>query len=303
MKRKKTDPKYVGAVNGEHRRIKATINNVVAKPTRAVFVEKQAQVIAATRRASRGMAQREVTVASKHLMARNSLTMMIDLGAAITNEAKASVEQVARESLYSLNRFMNAAKIPGQLPDDAIDTLVGQRLGALQQHVASNAVRASAEIAQAVKKKLLLSNVDHFDELLGVMDDSLDHEWWRILRIINTDSAFTYNLIRDDALKELSRSVSGLMRRWTEHVDDATGRPMDNRVGGDSLVLHGQLSPPGGVFIMPGWGTDKTSSRMVGRTWNHPPNRPHDRAVLTPWTPGRGVPGWILDDGDKLDLR
>ncbi len=95
-----------------------------------------------------------------------------------------------------------------------------------------------------------------------------------------------------------------MMMRWTEKVDDATGRPLDKRVAGDSLVLHGQLAAPVGLalFIMPGWGTDKTSSAMAGDTWYHPPNRPYDRAILTPWFPGSGVPGWMLKDGDRLDL-
>jgi hypothetical protein len=89
-----------------------------------------------------------------------------------------------------------------------------------------------------------------------------------------------------------------LMQRWTELVDDATGRPLDNRVAADSLAMHGQVAPPGGSFLMPAAG-----GALAGQSWTHPPNRPNDRAVLTPWMPTWGVPAWQFRNGRRVNLR
>lgn len=125
-------------------------------------------------------------------------------------------------------------------------------------------------------------------------------EGWRARRLVVTETAHAYNAAQAGAMGALANepALRGLRLRWTELVDDVTGRPLDNRVGNDSLELHGQLAPPGGVFIMPP-DVVRNVGRMMGRTWPHPPNRPHDRAVLTPWLPGLGQPGWVWTGGAR----
>lgn len=126
---------------------------------------------------------------------------------------------------------------------------------------------------------------------------ALQH-WWRIARISRTAEAWTFNAVRIDATREVGET--GYFLRWTELVDDATGEPLDDRVAADSLVLHGQVALPGGVFTMPPNRNVRESE--WNRTWAHPPNRPNDRSVLTLWRPGLDVPAWIWRDGERVPL-
>jgi hypothetical protein len=107
------------------------------------------------------------------------------------------------------------------------------------------------------------------------------------------------------------------MRRWTEYVDDATGRPLDARVANDSLVLHGQVcfQPEGatfegrstflvggtGGFTMPPDG--RVNAKLWGKRYAHPPNRPNDRSRLVPWKPTWGVPAYMVVGGQRMDVR
>jgi len=127
---------------------------------------------------------------------------------------------------------------------------------------------------------------------------ALEGSWWQVERTIRTETSYAYNEAQAVAIGELAREHRGILLRWTELVDDTTGEPLDMRVGKDSLVLHGQLAPPGGVFVMP---PDKRAPvGMIGQSWNHPPNRPNDRAVLTPWHPSWNIPGWRWDGTQRV---
>jgi hypothetical protein len=86
--------------------------------------------------------------------------------------------------------------------------------------------------------------------------------------------------------------------RWEEHCLP-TGEPLDDRVAVDSLALHGQLADAAGFFTMPATapvadkkGQTMVPAALVGLQWEFPPNRPNDRAVLSPWMSGWGVPAW-----------
>jgi hypothetical protein len=116
-------------------------------------------------------------------------------------------------------------------------------------------------------------------------------EYWRVVRVAKTEAAYAFNAAQDAAFSQAD--ITGLWKRWTERVNDQTGAPMDNRVGIDSIVMHGQLAVPGATFWMPP--DPRAPAVMLGKRWAHPPNRPHDRSVITPWTRGCGVPGWQWD--------
>lgn len=137
-------------------------------------------------------------------------------------------------------------------------------------------------------------------ETLRMAEEKLSTGWYMIERTIRTETSFAYNEAQADAVGLVERDLEfrgRIFSRWTELVDDATGKPFDNRVAGDSLAMHGQVARPGGMFTMP---NDRRAGKMVGMSWSHPPNRPNDRSVLTPWMPGWGVPGWLLVGGTKL---
>jgi hypothetical protein len=116
-------------------------------------------------------------------------------------------------------------------------------------------------------------------------------------RISETESIRAYNVARERGLYVVNKHRPGLYKRWTERVDDS-GRPLDNRVGLDSIALHGQLALPGEAFVMPA--DARVESRFMGKSWAYPPNRPYDRAVVSPWREGWGIPGWMLRDGRRV---
>jgi hypothetical protein len=107
--------------------------------------------------------------------------------------------------------------------------------------------------------------------------------------IARTEAAYAWSAVQNGVVDVLSGVVPGMRKRWTELVNDMTGAPLDNRVAPDSMVLHGQLAVDG-LFIMPP--DDRAPSKMVGKTWAQPPNRRNDRARLTVWRAGWGVPAW-----------
>jgi len=123
-----------------------------------------------------------------------------------------------------------------------------------------------------------------------------ESNWWRVERLARTMVAFAFNSARADAIAIMNRR-SPVRARWTELVDDDTGEPLDDRVGVDSVVLHGQVASPDGWFTMPA--DSRLTADWWGMRWKHPPNRPNDRCVLVPWRPGWGVPAWAYDGGGR----
>lgn len=132
-------------------------------------------------------------------------------------------------------------------------------------------------------------------ELIDKVGVLADQQAWRVERLVRTETSFAYNLAQADALEELSHEheYRDVMMRWTECVDDATQKPLDNRVGRDSLQMHGQVTRPGRLFTAPpGW--------MIPGSWMHPPNRPNDRSCITPWLRAWGVPAWMWQAGRQI---
>lgn len=122
-----------------------------------------------------------------------------------------------------------------------------------------------------------------------------DLEWWRAERIVRTELSYAAQASNRTAIQEQSKELGGdLWMRWNEHVSDS-GAPLDDRVGDDSIAMHGQVAPPGGRFTQPPStpSGEPVSKSLAGESWEHPPNRPNDRSVLTPWRAHWGIPGWI----------
>lgn len=134
-------------------------------------------------------------------------------------------------------------------------------------------------------------------ELMGDIEDIADAQTWRVERLVRTETSYAYNLAQADAMQALTKEdgFRGVMQRWTERVDDRTGRPLDNRVGRDSMQMHGQVVRPGGAFTAP-------DEWLVPGSWTHPPNRPNDRSVLTPWMREWGVPAWMWQAGSRIEM-
>jgi hypothetical protein len=123
------------------------------------------------------------------------------------------------------------------------------------------------------------------------------NEWWQAERIVRTEMSFASNAVARAANDEMADELDGDMwSQWSEHVTD-DGVPLDDRVGVDSEALHGQVAPPGGMFVQPPSSRRGAlvSGSLVGQSWACPPNRPNDRSVLTPWRASWGIPGWVWD--------
>ncbi|TAL41168.1 MAG: hypothetical protein EPN91_11305, partial [Salinibacterium sp.] len=103
----------------------------------------------------------------------------------------------------------------------------------------------------------------------------LDSEWWKGERIVRTEMAYAHGATKHAALERIrDDQAPALQKKLLEMVDD-------DRVGDDSLLIHGQAVNVDEPF---------TWKKRVGKGWAteafmFPPNRPNDRAVVVPWNP------------------
>ena len=149
---------------------------------------------------------------------------------------------------------------------------------------------------------------------LDNIEDILDSQFWKIERIARTEVASAYNLGMARGVSVGSKELGEIGLRWCEKVDDKTGKPLDNRVAEDSLVLHGQVAFIGydlpssartsaqlvGGFEMPR--DERVRSDWWGRRYIRPPNRPYDRAVGQPWSSRWGVPAYRMVRGERIPM-
>lgn len=151
----------------------------------------------------------------------------------------------------------------------------------------------------------MLTNLDpgtRRADYTSMLAAELESNRWRMDRIVRTVGNQAYNAAAQLLAERLGARVPKLFLRWTERVDDATGLPLDKRVGVDSLIMHGQVAAPGGTFKMRA--TSRTPGYLAGRSWTAPPNRPNDRAVLVPFIPGVSVvPAWRMQGGRRIAVR
>jgi hypothetical protein len=146
---------------------------------------------------------------------------------------------------------------------------------------------------------LSLATGESVEDAIARVPEDFAGGWPRAERIVRTETASAYGVSSMDAAAEASEELPDLMLRWSEHCDDE-GEPLDDRVGADSIAMHGQLAAPGGWFEMPD-GPDVPKG-LIGGRWQHTPCRPNGREVLAPWRPGWGVPGWKMVDGERVEL-
>ena len=179
----------------------------------------------------------------------------------------------------------------------------------LRMHRTSMA-RYGARIVEEVEGELALSLLSA-EAPAAAMDrvaEAIDGAWWQGERIVRTETAWAFSATARDGIVESAGELDGLMQQWVEHCDDE-GRPLDDRVGVDSIALHQQVAPAGGLFTMPAEaphpdarGQTKVHASLVGKAWPFPPNRPNDRSSLSPWMASWGVPGWRYVGGRRARM-
>lgn len=165
-------------------------------------------------------------------------------------------------------------------------------------------VRASASLSRqlirSMEKELTMSLLlgEPTSDAIKRVQQTGKMDRWRAERTVRTEMSWAFNGTAADTIEAAAAYEPGLMLRWVEHVDDFTGTAYDKRVGKDSLVMHGQVARPGGVFTMPS--DPRIKPKLYGLTWRHPPNRPFDRAVLDPWHESWGTPGYAMINGERV---
>lgn len=172
----------------------------------------------------------------------------------------------------------------------------GRKTSLLRQHAASMS-EYGADLVGTMEEQIGLGRATGqntsqiIDRVLGVAD----MEWWKGERIVRTELSWAANATHSDGLGECKEALPDLKQRWLEHCTDGSPPiPMDDRVGDDSIAMHGQVVEPGSFFVMPPESPmgKPVSRSLVGKTWSFPPNRPNDRATLSPWRPDWGIPAW-----------
>jgi hypothetical protein len=136
------------------------------------------------------------------------------------------------------------------------------------------------QIEQRLAHGLLLG--ENVDSLINGVGELTKQEYWKNERLVRTEMSFAYNTSQRVALDEIASEDPNLWIQWHENASGPTwggpdnkewpgeATPLDDRVGKDSLRLHGQLRRPGQFFIDP----------LTGKEYYSPPNRPNDRATL-----------------------
>lgn len=142
-----------------------------------------------------------------------------------------------------------------------------------------------------------------------VFNLSTTHGYYAINGVYTGNTAYAYNVTHRDGISESAKEIPELMQQWQEHCAD-DGSPLDDRVAVDSLAMHGQVAPAGGLFTMPPRapnpdkkGNYEVPDALVGLQWAFPPNRSNDRAVISPWMEDWGVPGWRWLGGERVWLN
>lgn len=244
---------------------------------------------------------------ARHGLIRTSIEMGTALGkqTAITSQASAKtlvasikkLEKAASGSIVQLP-IEQASKFAG-----VVDKRKTSLLALNKRSMARYGAGVVGRVEQAISMSLLKGEAGY--AAVKRVADTMGEEWWRAERIVRTETAWAYNATHMDAIGETTKSFPDMMMRWVEYVSDITLVKLDTRVGDDSVAMHGQLARPGGFFVMPNFHpkpTMKISPSLRGKSWQNPPNRPNDRAVLQPWRPGWGW-GWVMSGGQRVERK
>ncbi len=133
--------------------------------------------------------------------------------------------------------------------------------------------KAVGAIEDEVTKAIILGEpwTDARKKVLDATRHVVGNKQWMVDRILYTEISAAYNgsqlaaMIEEDVNPE-----DRMMKRLVATFDDVTGL--------DSMMLHGQTRPVREPFM----------DAYFGRTYMHPPNRPHDREVIVPWRSSYG---------------
>ena len=233
------------------------------------------------------------------------MTMQMGASLTLTNQ-ETQVESLAQVNT-NIGRLESIYKgAYQQLPIEAAARFLGvidkNQTSLLASHSASLArygTQLIGQTEQVLATSIAAGATGH--EVMVRVQNTMQNNYWQAERIARTEGAWSFNAAQSDGLAIAAQTLPDLYQRWTEYVDDTTGRPFDARVAGDSMVLHGQIAAAGGSFVMPADG--RANAKIWGLSWAFPPNRPHDRSSLIPWRPHwSDIPAYLMLAGTRTEV-
>jgi hypothetical protein len=269
-------------------------------------VDREAEALRKLLRRNMGYGKRAASRADLAVARQHLHQHLLRVGRATGASLVESTLETQTEAIRALAKFAHTlSPKTGTVLDDtvAVSKIINKHRKALESGRRQAGASLTQSIREAAKGELQSLNLEGMsvDDLSAKVREIASRQWWQVERTIRTETSTVVNTTQHTAFKALADEIPGVMMRWTEMVSDVTGAPLDDRVANDSLVLHGQVAAVGSLFTMPPH--PLAPSKMVGKTWAHPPNRPNDRSVLTPWVPGDGVPAWRWDGSKRVSLK
>jgi len=290
----------------QHRKVMDRVLDRTATEPLKAEIRKESAILRKLLYQNVGSSSRPASKADLAVVRQHLNHSLLRVGRAAGTHLVGSTRETQVEAVRSLAKFAHVlSPQKGTALDDehVVRTVVSKHRKALETGRRNSAAALTQNMRIAARDELRGLSLEGMTvkQLVKRAHAIAAGQWWQVERTIRTENSIAFNTTQHTALKEMADDVPGLMMRWTEMINDITGMPMDNRVAKDSMVLHGQVTRPGSMFVMPPH--PLAPSKMVGKMWAHPPNRPNDRAVLTPWIPGDGVPAWQWVNGRRVNLK
>ena len=245
---------------------------------------------------------RQMMLRVRQAQARLAVRLSADL-AAVSREAQAEGVMQVDRTITKMERRSGGAFVSLPLLEVAtFNQILDKRSAALLTANQKAMARAASILTSRIEQSLTVALAEEEDseDAVARVQEQADDDWFFSGRVVRAQVAAAYNFGHTDAVDLVQGDVTNLYNRWTELVDDATGAPLDDRVGADSMALHGQVAKPGNVFTMP---PDPTvAPYWWGQAWTQSPNRWNDRSVTMPWRPEWGIPGWEWNGSARVPI-
>lgn len=305
---------YDQVVAEHHARLERIAERRGVARLKRVYEDSQAEVLAKVKRMVRsgkgatfGAHQKRIVLAQlTHGQAYVTEKMSGELGAAAKDGQRDVLRSLSRSIGKLETKFSgtapvlpveDAARFAGVL-DKRNTSLLARHEASLGRYGRTNVVKMEDALA-----KSLLQGESQL-EAMDRINDIVDGEWWRGERIVRTELAWAANATQVDGIEDARKVIPDMMMQWRELVSD-DGEPLDDRVGVDSMALHGQVVVPGDMFVCPPRSPEgeEVGDSLAYEEVAYPPNRPNDRATVTPWRRGWGVPGWRWAGGRRVPMR
>lgn len=313
--------KYQDAAAEHVRRLDRLIDRGGVARLRKMYDEAQADLEKKLARAV-GRGSAPFTVHQYRAMFAQIRAGQVRIAARMGDELGRVTEETQREVLSGLVRQIKRLEAAHDLDAPTLPIeeaskfagVIDKRRTSLLSQSAKSMAKYGARVVGEIEQNLALALVsgDTTGEAIERVGKTADVEFWRAERIVRTEQSWAAHATIIDGMKESSRALGDMYLRWTELVSES-GKPLDNRVGADSVAMHGQVALPGDEFTMPDsarsvvietrYGTSRVSDDLIGQSWAHPPCRPNGRETIVPWRPGWGGKGWRVVGGSKVPVR